>query len=145
MPETVDTAREIVKIKREIQDIKQSQEADMQVSREKYQRLVSDTLAGNPTRIRVFLEVDGLKSRKEIQEAVGGSQPTVWRTIDLLESRGLIVKLEETKSGSPIYAKPRWVKILRMDDYVRKEFTIQPAEQSKEQPQLGSSDTQSDT
>lgn len=100
MPETVDTAREIVKIKREIQDIKQSQEADMQVSREKYQRLVSDTLAGNPTRIRVFLEVDGLKSRKEIQEAVGGSQPTVWRTIDLLESRGLIVKLEKPKAAA---------------------------------------------
>jgi Fic family protein len=145
MPETIDTAKEIVKIKHDIADIKQSQEADMHVGREKYEKLVSDTLASNPTRIKVFLEVDGLKSRKEIQDVVGGKQPTVWKAIDKLEENGLIVKLEQTKSGSPIYAKPRWVKTLRIDDYVRKNLPIQTPEIPKVQSQLGNSDMQPST
>jgi len=135
VPETVDTAKEIVKIKQEIGDIKQSQEADMQMSRERYEKLVADTLANNTTRIAVFLAVDGLKSRKELQDTVGGAQATVWRAIDHLESRGLIFPLEATKAGSPRYAKPRWVRVLRMDDFVRR--------QSSGDRQRGSGDSQS--
>src|SRR5260370_11599259 len=108
MPETVDTAKEIVKIRSEIHDIKQSQEADMHLNREKYQNLVDAVLKGRPARIKIFLEIDGMKSRKEIQTAVAGDQGNTWRTIDLLESAGLVSKLEETKGGSPIYGKPRW-------------------------------------
>jgi predicted transcriptional regulator len=145
MPETIDTAKEIVKIKHDIADIKQSQEADMHLGREKYERLVSNTLAGNTTRIKVFLEVDGVKSRKEIQDVVGGKQPTVWFAIDKLEQNGLIIKLEETKSGSPIYAKPRWVKTLRIDDYVRKNFPIQTPKLTEDQSQPGNSDMQPST
>ena len=145
MPETVDTAKEIVKIKHEIQDIKQSQEADMHLNRKKYEELVSSTLAGNLTRIKVFLEVDCVKSRKEIQDHVGGKQPTVWFAIDHLERHGLIIDLGQTKKGSPVYGKPRWVKTLRIDDYVREKFPIQTSELPKEQPQLGNSDSQSST
>ncbi len=142
MPETIDTAKEIVKIRHEITDIKQSQEADMHVGREKYQKLVGETLDNNVTRIKVFLEVDGLKSRKEIQDAVGGAQPTIWRAIDHLSSHGLIFALEQTKGGSPVYDKPRWVKTLRIDDYVRKTFPLQAPESPKDQPKLGNSDSQ---
>ncbi|MCL5986929.1 MAG: hypothetical protein M1371_10280 [Actinobacteria bacterium] len=125
MPETIETANEIVKIKHDIAEIKQSQEADMHIEREKYEKLVLDTIARNPIRIKVFLEVDGLKSRKEIQDIAGGKQATVWRAIDKLEENGLIIKLEQTKSGSPIYTKPKWVKTLRIDDCVRKNFSNQ--------------------
>ncbi len=135
-PETIDTAKEIVKIRHEIQDIKHSQDADMQLNKEKYLKLVDDTLAGSPIRIKVFLAVDGLKSRKEIQDSVRGSQATVWRTIDVLEGKGLIKQLEETRGGSPIYTKPRWVKTLRIDDYVTSRWKL-PEE--KEQPQPGNS------
>jgi len=138
MPETADTHKEIVKIRRDIEDIKRSQEADMQLGRQRYEELVSRTLAGNEIRIRVFLAVDGLRSRKEIQDEVGGSQPTVWRAIDHLESNGLIMKLESTRGGSPVYGKPRWVHVLRIDDYVREKFPIQPREQ---QPKLEDSGT----
>ena len=132
MPETVDTAREIVNIKRDIREIKQSQEAGMQFNRDKYERLVSDTLAGNPTRVRVFLEIDGAKSRKEIQDLVGGKQPTVWRAIDHLEKNGLTFDLEQTKGGSPVYGKPQWVKTLRIDDFVREHFAKHSAEVTKD-------------
>jgi len=142
MPETVDTAKEIVKIKHEVQDIKQSQEADMHLNREKYEKLVSTTIAANLTRIKVFLEVDGMKSRKEIQDIVGGKQPTVWFAIDHLERHGLIIDLGQTKKGSPIYGKPRWVKTLRIDDYVREKFPIQASEPPKDQSQPGDSNSQ---
>lgn len=138
MPETPDTHREIVKIRREIEDIKRSQEADMQLNREKYERLVYLTLGSNETRVKVFLAVDGLKSRKEIQDEVGRSQATVWLAMDQLERYGLIIKLEETKAGSPIYGKPRWVHALRIDDYVKAQFPIQSREQ---QPKLEDSGT----
>lgn len=142
MPETVDTAKEIVKIKHEIQDIKESQEADMHLNRKKYEELVSSTLAGNTTRVRIFLEVDGIKSRKEIQDIIGGKQPTVWFAIDHLEKHGLILKLEKTKNGSPIYAKPRWVKALRIDDYIREHFPIQTSEAPKDELPSGDSNNQ---
>jgi hypothetical protein len=144
LPETVDTAREIVKIKREIQDIKQSQEADMHFNRAKYEDLVNRVLSGkgNAISVEIFLEVDGLKSRKEIQEVImskgRGSQPTIWRAFDKLEASGLITKLEEEKNSSPVYVKPRWVKILRIDDYVRGKY-LQPIE-SEERVQPGNSD-----
>jgi Fic family protein len=142
MPETIDTAREIVNIKRDIRDIKQSQEADMHLNREKYQKLVYDALFGNQIRVKVFLAVDGIKSGKEIQNVVGGSQPTVWRALDHLVSFGVIVVLEQTKGGRPVFDKPRWAKTLRIDDYVRKTFPIPTtAEQPKEQPQSGNSDS----
>ena len=135
MPETIDTAKEIIKIKREVQDIKQSQEADMYFRREEYQKLVSDTLNGNITKAKIFLEVDGLQSRKDIQDMImdniGVSQPTIWRAFDDLEANGLIYKLEETRNRSPMYAKPRWVKKLRIDDYVKSIFSPQLQSQEK--------------
>ncbi len=142
MPETVDTAREIINIKRDIREIKQAQEVSVHFNREKYERLVSDALTGNPTRVRIFLEIDGIKSRKEIQEKVGGKQPTVWRAIDHLEKNGLIYPLEETKGGSPIYAKHQWVKTLRIDDYVREHLPIQQTKASENESQSRDSNNQ---
>jgi len=149
MPETVDTAKEIIKIKREIQEIKQSQEAEMHFNRSKYEELITLTLEGNKLRAEVFLEVDSLKSLKEIQEiimrTIGGSQPTIWRAFDHLEANGVIFKLEDTKNRSPVYAKPRWVKMLRIDDYVRQKFPKQEAEKENVRSQPGSSDTKPDS
>jgi Fic family protein len=146
MPETVDTAREIINIKRDIREIKQAQEVSAHFNREKYMQLVEDALAGNPTRISVFLEIDGIKSRKEIQEKLGGKQPTVWRAIDRLEKYGLVYPLEETKGGSPIYAKHQWVKTLRVDDYVREHFSVpQQTKVSEDESQSGNSDNQQST
>lgn len=145
MPETVDTAREIINIKRDIREIKQAQEVSAHFNRDKYMGLVEDALAGNYTRISVFLEVDGIKSRKEIQEKVGGKQPTVWRAIDHLEKNGLIYPLEETKGGSPIYAKHQWVKTLRIDDYVREHFLKPQTKVSENESKSGNSDNQQNT
>src|SRR2546422_7712332 len=145
MPETVDTAKEIVKIRREITDIKQSQEADMHLNEEKYHKLVSDNLSGKPFRARVFLAVDGLTSQKELEAKLHAKQPNVSTAIDLLVSKGLIVSLEETKNRSPIYVKPRWAQALRIDDYVRAEILPQPTEQVEAEAPPGNSDSQPNT
>jgi len=113
------THEEIVNIKKEIIDIKQSQEIDMQRNREKYEDYVKEALSRKKKFAKVFLEVDGLKTRNEIKDHVSFSQPTVWRAIKYLERKGLIINLEETREGSPIYGKPRWAKVLYIDEYVR--------------------------
>jgi len=80
---------------------------------------IKKEIIANETKAKVFLEVDGLKSRKEIENQVPFSQPTGWRAIKYLERKGLICDLGETKEGSSIYGKPRWVKVLYIDEYVR--------------------------
>jgi len=145
LPETVDTAQEIVKIRREITDIKQSQEADMHLNEDKYHKLVSDNLKGKPFIAKVFLAVDGMTSQKEIGEKLNAKGPNVSTAIDFLVSKGLIVSLEETKNRSPIYIKPRWARALRIDDYVRTEIFPQSVQQPQVQIPTGNSDSQQNT
>jgi DNA-binding MarR family transcriptional regulator len=145
LPETVDTAQEIVKIRREITDIKQSQEADMHLNEDKYHKLVSDNLRGKPFIAKVFLSVDGVTSQKEIGEKLIAKGPNVSTAIDFLVSKGLIVSLEETKNRSPIYIKPRWARALRIDDYVRTEIFPQLVQQPQVQAPTGNSDSQQNT
>jgi predicted transcriptional regulator len=145
MPETVDTAGEIVKIRREIMDIRQSQEADMHVNAERYHKLVADNLVGKPFVAKVFLAVDDLTSQKEIGDNLKAKQPNVSTAIDFLVSKGLIVSMEQSKNRSPIYGKPRWAKALRIDDYVREimpETLEHPADQPKVQSSSGDSSSQ---
>jgi len=145
LPETADTAQEIVKIRREITDIKQSQEADMHLNEDKYHKLVSDNLKGKPFIAKVFLAVDGMTSQKEIGEKLNAKGPNVSTAIDFLVSKGLIVSLEETKNRSPIYIKPRWARALRIDDYVRTEIFPQSVQQPQVQIPTGNSDSQQNT
>lgn len=115
------THGEIVEIKKEIADIKQSQEVDMQRNRDKYLEFISRVLGSRRKRnyAKVFLEVDGLKSRRDIEDYVPIPQRTIHRAIRYLEKKGLIYPLRETRRGSPIYGKPRWVHVLHIDEYVR--------------------------
>ncbi len=145
MPETVDTAKEIVKIRHEIQDIQQSQEADMHLNEDKYKKKILEYLKGKPFVARVFLAVDGMTSQKEIGEKLNAKQPNVSTAIDFLVSKGLIASLEATKNRSPIYGKPRWARALRIDDYVRTEIIPQPVEQPQVQSPPGNSNSQPNT
>lgn len=134
-----------MKIRHEIQDIQQSQEADMHLNEEKYKKKVLEYLKGKPFIAKVFLAVDGLRSQKEIQELLHAKGPNVSTAIDFLVSKGLIVSMEETRNRSPIYGKPRWARALRIDDYVRDEIVPQPENQQGGQPQSGSSGIESNT
>lgn len=123
MSESVDTANEIVRIKYDIQDIKHTQEADLHLNRDKYEALITKVLTNKPLLVKVYLAVDGTKSGIEIEQLVGGAHASVWRALGQLAGNGMIVDLEQTKGGSPIYGKPRWIRTLRIDEYVKKKFT----------------------
>ena len=141
----MDTAQEIVKIRREITDIKQSQEADMHLNEDKYHKLVADNLKGKPFIAKVFLAVDGMTSQKEIGEKLNAKKQNVSTAVAFLVSKGLIASLEETKNRSPIYIKPRWARSLRIDDYVRTEIFPEPVQPPQVQTPPGNSNSQSNT
>lgn len=115
----IDVQKEITEIKKDISDIKETQEVDIQRNRHLYEEHIRNYMRANYA--YVYVKVDGLKSQKEITAILSDtiSQPTVSRAIKHLLRYGLIKSLEETKNGSPIYGKPRWAKILQMDEYVR--------------------------
>jgi hypothetical protein len=117
----------------------------MHVNEERYRKLIADNLQGKPFVAKVFLAVDDLTSQKEIGEKLKAKPPNISTAIDFLVSKGLIVSMEQTRSRSPIYGKPRWAKALRIDDYVREimpEAVKQPVDQPKVQSSSGDSNSQ---
>lgn len=158
MPETPETHKEIVEIKREVKEIRQTQDAEIFHSREKWEGHLFRLLDENTDMMLVLLAVDGFKSAKEIEAATGFYQVKCWRMLNQLEREGIVYKLEETKKSSPIYAKARWYLVLRLDEKVEKKLqahtpqtalvTTSEASEEKDvskQPETGDSDTQSST
>lgn len=122
MPETPETHKEIVEIKKEVKEIRQTQDAEIYHSREKWESHLSKLLDENADMMRILLAVDGLKSAKEIETASGFYQVKCWRLLNQLEREGIVYKLEETKKSSPIYVKARWYVVLRLDEKVEKKL-----------------------
>ena len=119
MPETPETHKEIVNIKKEITDIKQTQDAAIHRERPSWEELLFKTLDSNQDMMRVLLAVDCLKSAIEIEKECGLLHVKCWRLLDKLDRAGIIFKLDDTKQGSTVYCKSRWYRILRLDDEVQ--------------------------
>jgi len=124
MPETPETHKRITKIQKDVEELKQDREDAWHLDRERYEELVSRTLSGDNKAIALYLEIDGVRSLKEISEALERQdrripRMTLWRAEQKLLSGGLIRKIGK-KNQSPIYEKKRWASALNMDDYVRK-------------------------
>lgn len=117
----INTHKEIVKIRYELEEIKEEFYDQWHENRERYQKRVDNALAGHPLRIKVFLAIDGIKSVKDVEIELKAPQASVWRAFNHLYKKGLTRKIG-SKSGSPIYAKKPWIKALCIDDYVRREI-----------------------
>ncbi len=117
----IHTHKEIVTIKRDISDIKATQELNIRVNREKYLKLLEDVLGNSTERAKVFLAVDGIRSLVEISQVTNLPGDRVRRGIGVLKNHGLIQKVG-MKSRSAVYAKHRWAVVLRADDWVRERF-----------------------
>ena len=81
------------------------------------------TLEGDKNATALFLEIDGVRSIREIERDLASQQkriPTMslWRASQRLLKKGLIKKVG-VKGQSPIYAKKPWAKALDLDSYVR--------------------------
>jgi|SRR5208282_4141249 len=142
MPETPETHKEIIEIKKEVRDIRQTQDAQIYQDRTKWEELLEKTLDDDVDLMRVLLVVDGTKNRKDIEKETMIYQMKCWRSLHKLEGAGIISKAEETKKNSPVFTKSRWYKILRLDDKVQKKYsslnaeaaTVQEGPNEAEQP-----------
>lgn len=128
-PETPETHKEIVEIKNEVRDIKQTQDAEIHQNRAKWEKLLFDTLDDNSEMMRVLLSVDGAKSAKDIEKETRIYHMKCWRLLDKLERNGVIFRLEATKQGSPTYLTSRWYRLLRLQDDVQRKVMSLPQEE----------------
>ena len=126
MSETPETHDRIAKMQMDIEELKAELQDTWHLNRERYRKLVKDVLQGNPNSITLYLEIDGVRSIKEIEDSLATSEQkishaTLWRASQRLLRGGLIRKVG-VRSRSPIFAKKPWALALRMDDYVRKKI-----------------------
>jgi len=141
MPETPETHEEIVEIKKEVRDIRQTQDAQIYQGRAKWEELLDKTLDDDADLMCVLLAVDGMKSRTDIEKESAIYQMKCWRLLNKLESEGIISKAEETKKGSPVFVKSRWYRILRLDEKVQKKYSSLKAEPAPVPVQEGPNET----
>jgi hypothetical protein len=123
MPETPETEDRVAKIQKDVEELKEDLQDSWHLNRERYERMVSDVLKGDPICTTLYLEIDGLRSIIEIEGdlSISGHRvphPTLWRASQKLMNGGLIRKIG-VKFRSPIFAKKSWALALRLDDYVR--------------------------
>lgn len=98
-------------------------------SRDTYEKRVTDVLIKYQDCVVLWLEIDGIRSLSEIEEALKStshkiSHPTLWRSAQRLLKAGLISKVA-MRGHSPIYSKKIWNQELDIDGFVRKRFTEQ--------------------
>jgi len=131
MTETPETHKEIVEIKKEVREIRLTQDAEIFHNRSKWEDLLWTTLDNNVGLMRLLIAIDGVKSRTEIEKQTKLSHATCWAYADKLERTGIITKAENTKGGSPVFVKLRWYNILRLDEEVAKRI---PSDQGPASP-----------
>jgi hypothetical protein len=124
-----DTHREIVEIKSELKEVRQTQDSEVHLQRQKWEDHLERVIDGNKRIVKVLLLVDGSKSAKQLITESGIPQPTCWRMLTKLEREGVVMKLDKMEKGSPIYKVARWYRILRLDDYLRKKYLQMNGEQ----------------
>jgi predicted transcriptional regulator len=142
MPETPETHKEIVEIKKEVRDIRQTQDAQIYQDRAKWEELLDKTVVDDVDLMRVLLAVDGTRSAKDIEKECAIYQMKCWRLLNQLERKGIISKAEETKKGSPVFVKSRWYRILRLDEKVQKKYSSLKAEPAPVPIQEGPNETE---
>lgn len=115
-----DTHKEIVKIKGELKDLRET--VDFLLLRpDNPVEYVKSVLGRSLDRVRVFLAINGRDSLKEIANKLPGVN--VPRCSKYLEKRKLIYKLD-VPGRSFVYRKPHWAHVLNIDDIIRKEYGI---------------------
>ncbi len=124
MPETPEAHKEIFEIKREVREIRQTQDAQIFLDRQRLEDHLFKLLDDNSRLMKVLLAIDGFKSAKEIERECSLPTMTCWRMLDKLQKEGIVTKLEETKKGSPVFVKARWYAVLRLDEKVQKRLTL---------------------
>lgn len=117
------THERITKLQKDVEEIKEELEDQWHERKSTYEERVRKALEGDKNATVLYLEVDGVRSIKEIEKDLINRQnriPTMslWRASKRLRKNGLVKKVG-VKGKSPVYAKKPWAKALDLDNYVR--------------------------
>lgn len=123
MPIHLDTHERITKLQKDVEEIKEELEDQWHERRVTYEERVRKALEGDKNATVLYLEIDGVRSIREIERDLANQQRripamTLWRASKRLLKKGLIKKVG-VKGRSPVYAKKPWAKALDMDNYVK--------------------------
>jgi hypothetical protein len=118
-----DTHERITKLQKDVSEIKEELEDQWHERRVSYEERIRNALVGDKNATILYLEIDGVRSIREIEKDLASKQsrvPTMslWRASQRLLKTGLIKKVS-VKGISPVYAKKPWAKALDLDSYVR--------------------------
>jgi len=118
-----DTHERITKLQKDVEEIKEELEDEWHEKRSTYEERVRKTLEGDKNATVLYLEIDGIRSLREIEKNLAAQQnriPTMslWRASKRLLKNGLIKKAG-VKGKSPIFTKKPWARALDIDSYVR--------------------------
>ncbi|MEM1577362.1 MAG: hypothetical protein QXT98_07620 [Archaeoglobaceae archaeon] len=121
-----DVHERLTKLQKDVEEIKEELQDQWHERRTFYEEKVKKALEEDKNATILYLEIDGIRSIREIERDLANKQRriptmTLWRASQRLLKNGLIKKVG-VKRGSPIYAKKPWAKALDMDSYVRKEI-----------------------
>lgn len=121
-----DTHERITKLQKDVEDIKEELEDQWHEKRSTYEGRVRKALEGDKHATILYLEIDGVRSIKDIERDLANQQrripqKSLWRAAQRLWKKGLIKKVG-VKGKSPIYVKKPWAKALDLDSYVRTEI-----------------------
>ena len=115
------THKEIVKIKREIKDLRETVDLSLVLKPDDLIDYVMRVLGRSIDRVKVFLAINGRDSLREIGRKLPGVN--VPRCSKFLEKRRLVYKLD-IPGRSFVYGKPHWARVLNIDEIIRREYGI---------------------
>jgi len=126
MPESPESGRHIAQMQKDIEELKEYVRDDWHDQREKFEKRVRRIMEKSSDCVKLWLELDGIRSVNEIEEDLSSkgeeiAHTTMWRCCKKLVDAGLIKKVG-TKGKSPVYSKKMWAKELNIDDFVRQNF-----------------------
>jgi len=118
-----DTHERITKLQKDVEEIKEELEDQWHERRSTYEERVRKALEGYRNATVLYLEIDGVRSIREIEKDLINQKSRIpnaslWRGSKRLRKNGLIKKVG-VKGKSPVYARKPWAKVLDLDNYVR--------------------------
>jgi hypothetical protein len=116
-----DTHKEIVTIKRELKDLRQTVDLNLLLQPDELIAYVKKVLGRSLDRVKVFLAINGKDTLKEISEKLPGVN--VPRSSKFLEKKKLVYKMD-IPGRIIVYSKPHWIQTINVDEIIRKEFGI---------------------
>lgn len=116
--------KDVKEIKWRVEGVEKSVDLLVRANRKEIIADLMDFFGRSRDRVKVFLEVDGEKTVEAITKKLKMQKPNVSPRITELKDEGLIELKRITGEGYYIYAKTEKVKILDLEQRLRKRFHL---------------------